>query len=230
MSLTFKQIADAVMGELGVAAQDQYFGNTSTQETRLTALANRAIKILGQEGYTSLKTLGTITMTSATTYDLPADFMYLVPDTMNADGQWRPINMPVTSQHWYQLQARHGIDGIRYKARIIGDQLEVNSPESGVDLIFEYLTKNVVQSTGSASPDKERFSKDTDTWLLDDDLLIMDLKWRFMQSLNLDWQTPLAELKAYKLRLRGLEGGSQTIQMGMGVSDPVVDPYYELYR
>ena len=228
MSMTFKKIGDAVLGELGLPIQDQYFGNSSTKDQTLPTLSRRSVKTLIQEDITGLKVNGSITMTTATSYDLPSDFNYIVPDTMNAQNQERILTMPTGSQEWFWLQARNGTDGLRFKCRIVGDQLQVNNPQSGIELIFEYHTKNVVTSQGAPTPDKETFTKDSDRWLLDDELLIMDLKWRFGKTKSIEgWQADLAEFNKYKKTFLGQEGGSQTITVGMGGHSPVVDPYID---
>jgi hypothetical protein len=227
MSLTCKQILDAVKNESGLPSEDQYFGGT---DFSLTSILNRSVKMLGQRDYSIMRTAGTLTMTTATEYDLPTDLRYIIPDTFNAQDDERYVVFPTDDSTWWYFKSRSTQSGLRYKMRVAGGKLQVESPQSGMVLIYEYLSKNLVLSTGSSTADKERFTADDDTFLLDDDLLIMDVKWRYKRELGIEgWQTDAQDFARYEKTHRSKESGSGTLHFGETDHTEIAEPYTNLY-
>ena len=137
MSKSLLQICQAALGRAGLGKQEQFFG--ASDET-MAHLANESIHYLKRAfPWQIMRKTGTISMTSATAYDLPTDILYIIPDTMNADGQMRFIRFPTDDKTWWYFKANVAT-GIQYKVRIVAGSLEVLNPDSGVDLIFEYMT------------------------------------------------------------------------------------------
>ena len=134
MSKTLLQICQAALGRAGLGKQNQFFG--ANDET-MAHLANESLHYLKRVfPWQVMRTEGTISMTSATSYTLPTDILYIIPDTMQADGQTRFIKFPTDDKTWWYFKANDAT-GIQYKVRIVGGALEVLNPDSGVDLIFE---------------------------------------------------------------------------------------------
>lgn len=230
MAYTAKQICDAVLDEMALPRQDQYFGSSTANDRTLPALLNTSLEELALQDYTDLKTSGSITLTTATSYDLPSDFNYIVPDTLNVQDQVRRPYL-TTPENWFFLEASNINSGLRYRVRIVGDQLQVNSPQSGDEITFEYHTTNLVKSSGSATFDKERFTNDDDTPILRDRLLVKDLKWRYGEAMGQEgWQTYLAQFRAYENKIRGQDGGSESITIGMNYYEPIVEPYIDPWQ
>lgn len=227
MSLTVKQMLDAVKGESGLPLLDQYFGGS---ETLITALLNRCARNFTQDEFSGLRTDGTITMTSATSYAVPTDLRYIVADTMQVQDQERFVQFPTGTTEWYYLKSRTTSNGINYKFRFQNGLLHVDNPQVGEVINFEYLSDNVVISAGSATADKKRFTADTDKWLLDDDLLILDLKWRLKLEMGIEgWENDAQLFEKYRKKHKANEAGSGTLNMG-GASEWVnPEPYTDLY-
>jgi hypothetical protein len=227
MSKTLKQICDATSIRAGLGKQGAYFG--ANDET-LAYLANEALHELKRSfNWQAQRTEGTISMTTATSYDLPADLLYIVPNTMNADGQQRFIKFPFDDETFWYFKSNTAT-GIDYKIRLSGNQLDVLNPDSGIDLIFEYITDNVVTSSGESSPDKAEFTKDTDTCALDDELLIKDLKWRFKAEKGIEgWEKDKMLFNDYLRMLKGQEQGTRSLHFGATRQAYDAEPYTELY-
>lgn len=226
MSLTVKEILDAVKGESGLPLSDQYFGGV---ETLITALLNRSARNFSQEEYSGLRTDGSITMTAATSYAVPSDLRYIVADTMNVQDQEKYIKFPTNNTEWWYLKTHTNSSGINYKFRFQNGELHVHNPQVGEIIEFEYISDNVVLSTGSASADKARFTADSDTWLLDDDLLILDVKWRLKLEMGIEgWQNDKQLYENYRKIHKGKEAGAGTINMG-GQTQHIDIPYTDLY-
>lgn len=226
MSKSLKQICDIVSVRSGLGKMSHYFN--SNDET-LAYLANEAVHELMQHPWQALRTAHTITMTTATTYNLPDDLAYIVSDTMNADGQERYIKFPTSDANfWYHKT--HSPSGIRYKIRMYQGQLEVLNPDSGVELKFEYISNYCVNLTGNGNNTRAEFTKDTDVWSLDDELLIKDLKWRYKAEKGVEgWEKDKMIFNEYKAKLIGQEVGASSLDFS-GAGDHInPEPYTDLY-
>ena len=227
MSKTLKQICDAASIRGGLGSMAQWFN--SNDET-LAYLSNESLNyIMRYHKWQKLRTTATISMTAATLYDLPSDVKYFVSDTMNAVDNERYIEFPApTGEFWYYKT--HSATGIRYKVRQVGDQLEILNPDNGTDIKFEYISSNCVTSVNLTSPDKAEFTADDDTWYLDDELIILDLKWRYMKIKGVEgWQIEQQIFNDYLLRLVGHDGGSSPINLCQSSGEPLPVPYTDLY-
>jgi hypothetical protein len=80
-----------------------------------------------------------------------------------------------------------------------------------VGLVYEYINKNWAAAADNSR--KEDFTVDTDTFLLDDELLELSIKWRWLNSLAQSY----AEEKSEYMRALGIaktqDGGASRIQM-----------------
>lgn len=226
MSKTLKEICDAVGIRSGLGKQQAYFG--ANDET-LAFLANESVEfILRKHNWQKLRKTATIPMTTATTYSLPSDMKYYVADTMNADGQERFIQFPTPDDVWWYFKS-HSPTGIRYKVRLTNDQLEVLNPDSGIDLLFEYIGYPIT-SNRAASADKEEFTSDNDVWNLDNELLILDMKWRYLKIKGIEgWQEEAKVAENHLRTLIGQEDGATSLNFG-GKSEWINhEPYTDLY-
>lgn len=228
MSLTVKAILDSVLSESGLPVLDQYFGGDNLT---LTAILNRSVKTLGQEDFSQLRTEGSITLTSAIEYDLPSDLRYIVPDTMQAQDLERYVIFPTTTSEWYYLKARTTSSGIRFKARIANGKIQFEEPQAGIVILFEYSTTNLISSNGASVPDKALFTADDDTFLLDDDLLILDVKWRDKRERGVEgWQLDKQDFETYFNAHKGKEAGSSHLNMSGEPYNDFAYPYYPLWQ
>lgn len=241
MSKTLKQICNAASARAGLGTNSSYFG--ANDET-MAYLANESLEsLIRVNKWQKLRKTGTISMTTATLYDMPTDIKFYVADTMNADGQERYIEFPTADNIWWYFKS-HDNSGIKYKVRQTGGQLEILNPDPGVDLIFEYISSKVIYSNsafnnaegeggdGGGVPvaDKTEFTRDDDVWLLDDELIILDLKWRFMSIKGVEgWEKEKMVFNDHLRLLRGHDGGSSTLNFTGGYDDMSPEPYTDLY-
>ena len=86
------------------------------------------------------------------------------------------------------------------------------TPDGVFTVAHEYEHKFAVEDSGGTL--KEEFTADTDTFIIDEDLLLTSLKWRFYHSKGL----PYAEHKDDFFRdlqiAKGNDGGAQTLEFG----------------
>jgi hypothetical protein len=188
-------------------------------------LANAASDDIRDLGLTKARATATIAMTTATLYDLPADFHSYIPNTAYANARVDGFDLPTDEQTWAFLSASGAGDAV-YRARFIGGQLEILNPVDGVSLTLEYVSAYPWEdSEGTAKP---LATADTDVWRLDDRLMKMAVKWRWKKEKGLeDWQQDAALYQRYVNTLRGRQGAKALLFGEPGFFDPA--PYTNLW-
>ena len=94
--------------------------------------------------------------------------------------------------------------------------------DTPIDLVFEYITQNSVWSaTGTAQP---TFLADTDFPVLDPNLVIMGIKWRFFQIKGWDYAAFQTEYNDYVTRAYSNNGGNKTLNMSKSRQGYLISP------
>jgi hypothetical protein len=228
----------------------------------MMAIANRvAYEIMNYYNWSSLRKTHEIEMTAQTVpslgggstttpdiiYTLPADFQSLVPDSAwESDGS-RSVELPTPEDRWYMYKFSAYSDGGTIRARIIGKKpmenglvtttgdlvrLEVHDPEPGESFFLQYVSKGTVIPENTAEDTRDNFQKDTDTWLLDEQLLVLGIQANWAQTKMLpqanDWKVNYNS-KMHEAISRDASGKT----IGGVSNDYWMDrrsPYYPLYR
>jgi len=226
--MNLKSILDEVMLLSGMDTETVYATATEDAVKRLVSIANQSAATFAQYPWQALRSRYEFTMSTATTEELPDDYRAIIPDTMFVNGQAWTVDFPTDTIEWSYLVSATGGAGIRRKMRLLDGEIHIYQPTSGDTVSFEYLSiYPVLNSVGTA---KQRFTADTDTWRLDDDLIIKDVLWRYKKLIgHTDWQIDLAGYKAYELAAKGHDKGAQTIVPGDAYGF-TGEPYYELWR
>lgn len=213
--MTLKEMLDAVLLESGMDTETVYATSPRDEVLRLMNLANRSARTLSSGWkWQKLRRVYTFSLTDATTYDLPSDFRELVADSTYTNNIIEQVDMRPTPSEWRYLQTNGTGVGPTYKMRIIGGSIEVFEPQSGETVSFEYHSDHPVMATDGTTT-KARFTADTDTFRLDDDMLIMEVIWRYKKLLGLqDWQVDYQEAQKYANLTRGQDAGAKTIYPG----------------
>lgn len=212
MSLTLKQILDTALGSTGVTVPATWIGsNNIATANQVKAIANQSVLALRDYDLQKQVRSYAFTLTSASdTYALPADFLSIVPDTMWIQNSLWRVDFPTDPTVWAYLKASAGPPGIFVRCRLINGFFEFYEPQDDLLVGYEYYSNATIQDGTTGTP-KEYFTQDSDVWLLDDALIIADIKWRYKAEKGLDWQT---DYKMYQDRLNaflGTQGGAKTI-------------------
>lgn len=83
-----------------------------------------------------------------------------------------------------------------------------------IGLVFDYISNYPVQAANGTL--KETFTADTDTFVLDDDLLELDVKWRYMQALAQDYAEARFEFERHFSVAKAHDLGPTTIRADGG--------------
>lgn len=207
MSISLLDAAKQVMGSSGI---DVPTGVVAASDKTMFYVACETVRKLRRHVWQKTVKSATITMTTATDYALASDFMFYVPDTAWSGGGGRPVNLPSTPTEWTILKSGIGLNPGQFNCRFINDRLEVQNPVSGETIRYEYASKNLLTSSGGTA--KEMWTADTDLWVLDDELFLGELKWRWKKEKGIeDWQADKQIADQYQRQMRGQDRGAQTI-------------------
>lgn len=136
-----------------------------------------------------------------------------------------PLYGPMSPQKWQAIKALP-TTGPLYKYRIRGDRLLFNpSADAGHACAFEIYTHLAVLS--AAGGQQIKFHADTDTFLLDEKLLLAGLRWKWKAEKGLDYAEELERYEYLGAQAAGsdatkatlsMDGGTHNMQPGIFVS------------
>lgn len=170
---------------------------------------------------------------SKDTYPLPSDFDYYLSDTWwDRTNRWKLLgpDSPQKDQwhrsgivafgprrHWRQIRA-----GSTAMYRLWPPPAELVSP---IQLVFEYITKNAVNTEGNGNAFTQYFENDTDVPLLNDRAIIMGIKWMFWEQKGFNWVVKRAQYDEYVKQLIGKDGGNRKLYLAhAGPADILISP------
>lgn len=223
-------LLDDVMQECNFRKKGVYALATSQNEQQLFRIANRSVAVLMGHPWSGLRKTHTITLTGDTEYPLPSDYHAIIPDTGRANSRLVPVDTNTNASVWHWLQSRGGIGGVQYRTRFYGTTIEVFSPTAGDVITFEYQSKHPIQATGGGAL-KAKFTDDSDEWLLDDDLLMMECIWRFKKAKGLeDWRDDRADAGRYFRDLVSRDTPAKTLNTVQPQDPHFGEPHTNLWK
>jgi hypothetical protein len=194
-----------------------FAGNNNRTAVRCVALVNREGRYLEKKKrWTELITTHTFTtVTDQANYDLPDDFRAFANMSQWDRTNSRPLVGPTAPFVWQWLKgdvtAGNTIDRF---FRIQGGDLYIH-PTPTVDgdtIAFDYYSKNWV--TDNLGDDADALDNDNDVPKLDEDLLTLGLKWRFLQAQGMPFDEEQAEWKDMLEETSSDNGGKGIIRLG----------------
>lgn len=174
-----------------ISVPTSVIGTTDTQVAQIYALLEEEISDLADRGTWQALTLEATHTTlnaesqGAITSIASDGFQYIKNQTI-----WdRTENLPVIVIDGPDWQSEKGFANTapRYMARIRAGLLLVTpDPVAGNTWAFEYVTQNAILDT-NGSTRKQYFTADTDTFLLDEAIITMGLRWRWKKEKGFDY-------------------------------------------
>ena len=227
-----KTILNQVLGECGFAKQANFINSQNSDVSQLVALAIRSARVLSKNKWQVLRKTTNILLTTANEYDLEADFRQLIPNTPWTKGRADKPDFPTSDEAWAYVEARNIQNSLRYSMRFEAGKIAVLNPVVGETITYEYVTNNpITDITGATS--KPRFTVDSDIWIIEDDLIEMDLVWRFKRLKGFkSWPTDKADFENYERSLRGTDKGAQSVSTVYGHEDLIrpIAPTADLWQ
>lgn len=152
-----------------------------------------------------------------TMWDRTNNWELLGPDSPQMD-QWHRSGIVATGprRHFRQLGPYPS------NLRIWPPPFDVSAP---LQLVFEYMSLNAVQVSGSTDTFAQFFVNDNDTPILDDQALIMGLKWMFWEIKGFGSYVTLQNRWVdYVEKLIGRDGAAPTLNMVQRINPIFISP------
>lgn len=188
-------IAQNVAQEAGFSSPSTLVGNGDEIAVQLLALITAETTNLSQ-GIVGGRTLdfywqrlitrGTITFVNGTeAYNFPSDYnASFVVDTMWNVTTGRPIIVPLSAEQ-FEIQKNYLItSSIDYMMYVYANQFHfMPVPASTDSIVYEYLSTNYFRSSLAVA--KAAITADTDTTAIDENIVKLGVKFRFLQAKGL---------------------------------------------
>lgn len=140
-------------------------------------------------------------------------YEYMLPETLNDRSLAYWMRGSISPKEWQERKAVP-ISGGLYDFRVIQNNLHIiPAPSAGQTVAFEYVTANWVLNADGVTT-YAKFTNDTDTALLDAELLTLGAVWRYRQFTGLEWGESFAEYNARKKLLIARDVPPQTLDFG----------------
>lgn len=229
--MNLAQMLNNVLEQSGFLSRQSYTGSADPDDKQMVAIANRvAYEIINGYRWPELRNVHKFLMTSESKYDLPSDYQQMVADSVWQEDGSKPVEFPVPDRRWYMYKFTNWSDGGLIRMRQYGDQLEIHDTQPGEEIAFEYISKWYIRSVEDVG--KEFFTDDSDTFMLDDQLLILGIQAHWMQTkLMPQYMEHFANYRAKTNEAIGRSTGARTIGGFDGIGNYYNgSPYYPLYR
>lgn len=208
---------DALKEIGGVEVPSSFYGNnnlTARQCLSLVKAGGNSLEI--SHRWTALISTYTFATVSGTaSYALPSDFRAFAHMSQWDRTNSLPVFGPTSAQTWQFLKS--GISEgatINRWFRIQGGYFYIHpTPTSADTVAFDYYSKNWITKQSDSSSVRDFYS-DSDTTRLDEDLLRLDLKWRFLQAKGWPFEAEYKEFDAVLEDLKADDGGKGPICLG----------------
>ncbi len=187
--------------------------STDTQVQQLYELANEEGKDLaGSYDWQVMRKQHTFTTTAtpAQATAIPTDWDRFVANSFFNRSQQRSVIGPITPQQWQAIQAQPQLNRVFLAFIEREDQFLVTpTPAAGETIAFEYVSKD-----WAYNPDDETFDyypSDDSTAFLDEWLMVLGLRWRFLKSKGLDYAEDFRTYTTERAQKQARDGGNGMI-------------------
>ena len=216
--MTLLTICQDAANEIGVPSPSAVIGSTDTTAIQLLAAANREGKnlvtgydwevLVKEENHTAIANESQGRLTAIAT-----DFERFSNNTMWNRTSDRKFYGPLNNTEWQTLKGSVQ-SGITNYFRIRGGYLLMNPvPTVGDAIYFEYISEWWVDTTGNGDADATRYAADTNTTILDENLITLGVIWRFLKQKGLPYDNQLQEYQIKLFEKQAKDGAKPIIRM-----------------
>lgn len=193
--------------------------STDTQVIQILALLNEVVEDLCDrwtwQALTREATFTTINGEDqgAITAIAPNGFLRILQETIFNRTLRLPLFGPLAAPKWQNLKALPST-GPFYKYRLRGGRLLFNPVGvAGQTCAFEYATSYAVLAQDGTTY-RSSFTADTDTFLLDESLLLAGLRWKWKCEKGLDYAEEFRRFEELANNAAGRDGTKPRLNMG----------------
>lgn len=214
-------IVQDAMVEVGLSRPAYAIASTDPGVVAMIALVNQTGKqLMRRYEWTALqteKTFTTVALASQQTASaVPTDFDRFINESFWNRTKIRPVYGPLSPQEWQQRQASP-IGGISDYFRMQGGQIYIYpTPTAGWTMAYEYVSNYWVSGSKTA------MTADSDTALIDENLVKLGAIWRYLKSRNMDYAEEFRTYEQETETAIAKDGGRSTLRLsGNRRSGPV---------
>lgn len=189
------------------------FSSTDRVWQEMASTINMAAQqILDDYDWSDLIRTATITGDGVqSAFPLPTDYSRMVKDASLIGQQVRfhPSQQVQNFNHWLELEA-YPIPQWQQRWMIFGGNVNVFPAVSNTNTLrYGYITTQIVNGS-----DPTTFTADTDTFVLDDEMLRLGIIWNWKQAKGFDFAADLAKYEERKESVRFSDPSPQNIVIG----------------
>jgi hypothetical protein len=216
----------ALSSTTGIALGQQVYAVGLVNDTSVTDVSQLGSGIVGisQAPTASVTLTGQSVVFATENYALPTDFRYMIQQTMwDRNFRWQLLG-PLDAQEWQVIKSGISPVGPRMRFRIMGNQFYVNPVGSASTvfihtLVYEYVSSWWVAVTAAPTvPAQTSFLLDTDNAIIDEDLLVLSLKWRVLRAKGLDYSEEKEQFETRLLLIKGRAATSRNLPLNARAS------------
>jgi hypothetical protein len=204
---------------IGITAPDAVTSSTDTSTIQLEAVANQEGRaqvqkyrweVLIKEG--SHTTIAAESQGAMTT--IATDFGRFSNNTLWNRTTNRRYFGPITDSEWQRILAVVS-GGITNYFRIRGGNLLMHpTPTVGQSVKFEYVSTDWVDTSGGTTANADKFTADSQTTVLEEELVILGVVWRFLKLKGLPYDQQFVDYQNRVSEYSGHDGASPIVRMG----------------
>lgn len=205
---------------LGIPSPSSAVGSSDLQIVQILNLLNdEGMELSGEiewESLTNEATFTTVATESQGTVEsiigAANDYRYIINDTIFNRSRREPIFGPKAARDW-QAQKSLNLTGPWPQYRIRGGEILFDPvPTAGESCYFEYVTNNWVTSSDGMSKRSE-IADDEDIFLLPDDVLLLGVKWRWLEAKGLDFTQAFDSYSRRAADAKARDGTKRTLSL-----------------
>jgi len=200
---------------LSIPVPTEVVNSTDIQVQQLYALANEeGNELAGSYDWQVMRRQHTFvtTATADQTTAVPADWDRFVANTFFNRSTQRTVIGPITPQQWQAIQAQPQLNRV-YLAFIErdGQFLITPTPAAGETIAYEYVTTDWCYSSDEVPVPRSDYEADSDTAYLDEKIIVLGLRWRFLKSKGLEYSEDYRTYMSERTQRQARDGGNGMI-------------------
>jgi hypothetical protein len=172
----------------------------------------------------------TTTDTDTGTYNLPDDFSYMIDQTGWDKSNRVAIGGPLSAQDWSYLDGRDLVSQSIYASfRLVDNKFDLypQPPPVGLDIRFEYISRNWVTESGQQEPNQDKIGAGSDIVMYEPIMIIKFLKAKWLEAKGLEPGAARLEFETMFLSRTGKDEGAPILSASNNSRGfPYLHPYY----
>ena len=232
-AITANEILNRVAVEVGLDAVVDPYASGDQNFTQMRTLLNIAGEELSQAyAWGDLTKEHQISTDGVTDdYPLPDDFYYMIDQTGWERNQNVPLSGPLSPQDWQYLEGRDLVSSTIYASFRLNDGLFRLFPQpapAGLDIHFEYMSKNWVSNGEIPAVYKDSVTTGSDIPLYDKTLISRYLKVKWLDSKGLDSTKAQQDFNQSFAFVTGFDKGAEVLYVGTSRGFPYLNVWRNL--